>query len=575
LDQLKTIFRITAFFLKHDKSKVISCLLLSALSSLLDGIGILAIIPIVGLLYEASQSDAGRAARYVRELANALGTEGALAFLLAVIVVCIAGKSLLGWLSNRSLQTAAVQIQTDFRTRLITALCRARWPYFVELSVGRISNAINSEPPRAASAFGYIVMLYVMVIQSAVYLGTAFAVSPAVSMAAIALGILMIVAFRRVSLAARQAGEAETGHLNQLVKSFADVFHGIKAIKAMAQEEEMAALLRFHIEGLRRALVRQALASQVIRLVQEPVATLFLAIGLYVALTALKMPLSEIVVLAILFWRTIGSISGYTKIVQSILISESGLKSMREAVETAEHAQETRHLGKPAVLAHSISFSGVDFSYGSKNVLNAASFKIPANGVTAVVGPSGAGKTTIADLILGLQLPDRGSIYIDDVPLAEIDFHVWRRSVGYVPQEPAMFNATIFENVAMANPSVTREQARRALFDAGASAFVDCLELGIDQPIGERGLMLSGGQRQRIALARALVRNTKLLILDEATSALDAETEKTICETIKELSQRIPVLLISHQPMVINISDRVLRIQNGTVVSSTTQCART
>jgi ATP-binding cassette subfamily C protein len=191
--------------------------------------------------------------------------------------------------------------------------------------------------------------------------------------------------------------------------------------------------------------------------------------------------------------------------------------------------------------------------------------------VTAVIGASGAGKTTLVDLILGLHQPTGGQILIDGQPISAIDIMKWRMMVGYVPQELLLYHDSIMANVTLGEPSFTREDVERALKQAGAWGFVSALSDGIDHIVGERGGLLSGGQRQRIAMARALIHRPQLLILDEATSALDPATEAEIVRNVHELSRQsgITVLSISHQPAWMTVADKVIRVQDGTVSEAT------
>jgi ATP-binding cassette subfamily C protein len=214
------------------------------------------------------------------------------------------------------------------------------------------------------------------------------------------------------------------------------------------------------------------------------------------------------------------------------------------------------------------SFQSVSFSYGKKPVIINASFPVRAGKVTTVTGPSGVGKTTLADLLLGLHRPTAGEVFIDDVPLAKIDLLRWRNMTGYVPQEVMLFHDTVAVNVSLGEPEFTRDDVEQALQQAGCWDFVSQLPEGMDTIVGERGSGLSGGQRQRIALARALIHKPKLLILDEATSALDPLTEATIVRNICELSRQtgLTVLSISHQPIWVANADIVLEIEEGHVL---------
>jgi len=185
--------------------------------------------------------------------------------------------------------------------------------------------------------------------------------------------------------------------------------------------------------------------------------------------------------------------------------------------------------------------------------------------VTAIIGPSGAGKTTIADLALGLVRPQQGEVFLDDVPLSEIDVSKWRLCVGYVPQDMLLLHEDLLTNVTLGDPALSRSDVEEALLAAGALDFVKDLPQGIDTPLGERGARLSGGQRQRIAIARALVHRPSLLILDEATAALDPASEAGIYDTVRSLRGRTTILAISHQPGLLQVADRVYRLSAGRV----------
>ena len=211
----------------------------------------------------------------------------------------------------------------------------------------------------------------------------------------------------------------------------------------------------------------------------------------------------------------------------------------------------------------------VDFSFSGVEVLKGVDLEIPMGQITVLTGPSGAGKTTITDLIVGLYEPDLGAVLVDGVPLRELDKTQWRTMIGYVPQELILFHDTIHANVTLGDAAVSDADVRAALEAAGAWNFVSAHPDGMMAVVGEKGAKLSGGQRQRVALARALATKPKLLILDEVTSALDPETETDLCRRLGSLARQMSILAITHRSTFIDMADRVYRVEERRVTEVT------
>jgi len=190
--------------------------------------------------------------------------------------------------------------------------------------------------------------------------------------------------------------------------------------------------------------------------------------------------------------------------------------------------------------------------------------------VTAVVGPTGSGKSTIAQLLLGLYEPLAGSIRINGRALAEADLAAWRRRIGYVSQDVFVFNTTIRDNIALGDETLPEEQIISAARLAQLHEFIVSLPQGYGTVVGDRGLRLSGGQCQRLAIARAILRHPEVLILDEATSALDTLTERAVYEAIRTLQSEAAVLVIAHRLSTVKSADQILVLEGGRIVEAGT-----
>jgi ATP-binding cassette subfamily C protein CydD len=235
---------------------------------------------------------------------------------------------------------------------------------------------------------------------------------------------------------------------------------------------------------------------------------------------------------------------------------------------TAAVAPVRTATGSPDRRPAEIRFADVSFTYPGRSepALRHLDLTLPAGQTVALVGETGAGKTTVASLLLRFIEPASGSIQVGDTPLTGIDIADWRRGVAWVPQRPHLFHGTVADNIRLARPDASADDVHRAATDAGAAEFVAAMPAGYETPVGEGGARLSGGQRQRIAIARAFLADAPLVILDEATSHLDPSSEAVIRDAIARLSRRRTVLIVSHRLRLVSVADQVIVLDAGRVV---------
>lgn len=339
----------------------------------------------------------------------------------------------------------------------------------------------------------------------------------------------------------------------------------------MAREKSAETILIKNTTRLNKALQKQVLSRELLRALQEPLRTVFLIGGLYVALLYWRLPMSTVMVLIFLIARLLKQLGKVQQEYQRMVTLESAYWSMRETIHKAEAQQEQVSGNLPPAFEQGICLDQICFAYGQKQVLQKLSLNFAKGQITAIVGPSGSGKTTSVDLVTGLLTPQQGEVWIDNQPLSKLDLRSWRQMIGYVPQENLLLHDTILTNVTLGDPKLSENDAVNALRAAKAWDFVKSLPQGLLSSVGERGGNLSGGQRQRIAIARALVHKPKLLILDEATTGLDPTSEAAVCDTLQQLGGEITILAISHQSALVEIADKTYRIDDGGIIATDDQ----
>jgi len=545
-------------------------LLALLLAGIAEGIGLSALLPLVSTVV-GSQAGGGPSAaasgsgleKAVTETLAVLGLAPTLGTLLVVFVLTILLKNGLVLVAKKRVGYTVAHVVTDLRLALLRALLVARWEYLLRQPVGALANSMATEAKRSASAYLRGASMAALAIQALVYTSVALLVSWQTTLIALAAGLLLAYTLKRLVKKARRAGVRQTELMKSLIRRLTDTLQSIKPLKAMGREHLADTVLEKKTTRLNKALQKQVLSKEVLKAFQEPLLTILLAVGLYIVLVYWRLPLATTVVLGFLLARIIKQLNKVQQEYQQLAILESAYWSLQDTIHGAEKERESALGTQVPSLQHAIRLDRVSFTYGEHWVLQDTSLTFPVGLFTAIVGPSGVGKTTIVDLVMALIRPQQGEVFIDNQPLAQIDLRSWRKMIGYVPQETLLLHDTVLINVTLGDPELNEEGAEYALRAAGAWEFVMAMPQGIHSPVGERGSMLSGGQRQRIALARALVHKPKLLILDEPTSALDPDTECAICETLGKLRGAITILAISHQPTIMKEADRAYQLQDG------------
>jgi len=269
-----------------------------------------------------------------------------------------------------------------------------------------------------------------------------------------------------------------------------------------------------------------------------------------------------------------GAVAALSEIWGEVQRAAGATERLVELLQTEDAVQDPdgpRTL--PAIVTGEIAFEGVHFSYPARPdvaALDGVDLRIKPGETVAFVGPSGAGKTTIIQMILRFYDPSAGRITFDGIDLREMSRDSFRRAIALVPQDPVIFATSAFENIRFGRPDATETEVMAAAQAAAAHDFIAALPEGYDSYLGERGVMLSGGQKQRIAIARAILRDAPVLLLDEATSALDAESERAVQDAVDLLSADRTTLIIAHRLATVKKADRIVVLEAGRIVATGT-----
>jgi ATP-binding cassette subfamily B protein len=385
--------------------------------------------------------------------------------------------------------------------------------------------------------------------------------------------LLFVVVFyftRRIKKASRQVRKKE-GELLSIVE---EVLTSIRVVQAFAREDYEQQ--RFESESL--ANVEAGLEARSIKAILAPVVEVIVAIGTclvlgYGARLALAGDLSAGVLVVFLLYlgkmyKPMRDLSKMTDTVSKALV---GYERIQEVLEIESQVRDIPGARRAPRLKGRINFDHVSFNYGGdKQVLNDVSFTIEAGQVAAIVGPSGTGKTTLVSLIARFYDPVEGYVGIDGTDVRRYRLKSVRDQISFVLQDTLLFRATIWENIAYGKPDASPKAIRRAAELANAHEFIEAMPDGYDTMVGERGMTLSGGQRQRIAIARAIIRDTPILILDEPTSGLDAASEQSVIGALDTLMKGRTSVVIAHHLNSIRHADIIFVVKDTELVEQGT-----
>jgi ATP-binding cassette, subfamily B, bacterial len=371
---------------------------------------------------------------------------------------------------------------------------------------------------------------------------------------------------RRIKKAAREVRKKE-GEITSVVQ---EVLSSIRVVKAFAREDyEVRRLEQESLEAVDIAMRARTLKAKLTPLVGIVVAVgtgLVLWFGARLVMSG-SLTAGSLVVFILYLGKMYKPMQEISKMTDTYSKAAVGYERLQEVLETELEVKDLPRAKRAPKFRGEIEFDHVSFSYRpDSQTLKDVSFKIATGEVSALVGPTGAGKTSIISLLARFYDPDKGVIKIDGTDIRRFQQKSLRQQMSFVLQDTVLFHAPVWQNIAYGKPGSTRAEIIKAAEMANAAEFIEKLPQGYDTIIGERGMTLSGGQRQRIAIARAVIRNTPILLLDEPTSGLDSASEKLVFEALDRLMEGRTVVVIAHRLSTIQRADVIFVVDNGEII---------
>jgi len=534
--------------------------------SLTEGIGLLLLVPLLQLVgLDVQQGALGQIAELVASFFAYLNITPTLSVVLIIYVIIISLNAVLIRIQN--IQSSQIQygFAAYLRKQLFDSITSSNWLFFSRKPSSSFTHALTNEIERISMGTGQFLTLLASFFVLAIYIIFALELSGALAGLIFVIGMILLLMLKKRTSSSKLSGEDLTKTTKNLYSVTNQHLDGMKTIKSFNMEEKNVETFSGISDGVAGKYIETIRGYADVRLLFDVGSVIILSVLVFVVVEVIKISTAELLLLLFLFVRIIPRFSTIQRSYQYFLNMLPAFTNVKDLKKECDEATEGGITNKEIDFNQEISFKDVSFSYKNDLTIEKLNLTIEKGKITALVGLSGAGKSTAADLVMGLLRPSHGQILIDGIPLDQENSFSWRNHLGYVAQDTFLFNDTIRSNLLISQSDASEKDLKEVLKLASAD-FVFNLPDGLDTVIGDRGMRLSGGEKQRIALARALLRLPSLLILDEATSNLDSKNEKKILKSIDQLHGNLTILMIAHRFTTIESADIIYLMEEGHIV---------
>jgi subfamily B ATP-binding cassette protein MsbA len=543
----------------------------SVLAALLEGVGLSFLLPVLELASggDVAASSDERVAAFATAYA-AVGVDLTLATVVVGVAAVLTLRHALGFLVHWARERLQVEYVRHLRSEAFDALLDAEVAYFDVTGSDELLNAVVTRTERGATSIKDGTILLQQVLLAAVYLGVAVVVSPLLAVIAVGLLGAVAVTVRYVIEPAYGVGGRVADADQRVQTVLGAAIHGSTEVKLFGTGQTLS-------REFEDALAEQATANVRLRRNEAAVENLYrvltvlsVLVVLYVALASVGLGIGALGVFLLALFQLAPTLSELTRRLYHLDGELPHLVRTRDLVAEVCDRRERVDGRSVETPVETVGLDGVTFAYdgGREPVLRDVSLTVERGEFVALVGGSGAGKSTALSLLAGLYDPSGGDVLVDGRALTTLDREAWRSALAVVEQDPYVFDDTLRRNLAVAAPDARDAAIERVADAARVTEFLPSLPDGYDTLLGEDGVQLSGGQRQRVALARALLTGARVILLDEATSELDATLESDVLGAIADLGEAYTLVVVAHRLSTVRDADRIYVLDEGRVVES-------
>ena len=548
-------------------------ILVNLLVGLLDGLGLAMFIPLLGIAsgIDANTGDENSdVINFIVNLFDSVGVDLNLVNALLFMVVVFSIKGVFYYLRNVYFIKIRVKSVSLLRLNLIKSLNELSYSGFTKLEAGRIQNTMVGELGKVIGALMSFFVYLQHIIMLATYIFLAFIANWQFAILVAIGGSLSNLFYKYINNYTKEKATLLSSKGNSFNAILIQILHNFKYLKATNHYQLFSKKLVNNIHEQEKINLGVGKISSIGESLREPFTIVIITGVIIVQTSYLGESFSSILLSLLLFYRALGHLVSMQNSWNTFLANSSGIDSFETLLSDFKHYQEPLHYQEKIEHIDDISIKNISLSFRGKKAIDNISFSIKKNSSVAFVGESGAGKTTLANIISGLQTPDDGEIIIEGKSLYKTNLNFFRNHLGYITQEAVIFNDSIFNNVTFwqEKSKENEEKFRKTIEKVSLSEFLNELPEKENTQLGNNGILISGGQKQRISIARELYKDVELLILDEATSALDTETERHIKNNIDLLQGQTTLIIIAHRLSTIKNVDIIYVLDKGKIIAS-------